>query len=300
MANYTVDFRAMGCHIQAWLTADSAGAAQILGRVPAMFESWEAMFSRFRPESELSRLNRSAGDWVEVSAPLFGVITLALLGAEATEGLFNPLVLPALQAAGYDHSFEPEGFVPGQKKAPVWVADYRDMKLNASASSVFLPKGAMIDLGGIAKGWAAQQTANILAAFGPCLVDAGGDMAAHGSPDNSGGWLVRVENPFDPMQAESILLTDNAIATSGTDYRNRTRDGQKLHHIIDPRTGRPATSDVYTATVIAPNTVQAELWAKVAVISGQTTDFPTLIYRNDGSSQENGGFQCEIQKLKNQ
>src|SRR5579871_2519348 len=107
MQNYTIEFQAMGSHIQAWLTAKSADDAQILQSVPDWFEEWEARFSRFREDSELSALNRRAGHWLSVSHQMLEVISMAVKGAKETNGLFNPLILPALKAVGYAHSFEP-------------------------------------------------------------------------------------------------------------------------------------------------------------------------------------------------
>src|SRR5437762_12126605 len=119
MSNYSVQFKAMGSHIQAWLTADSVDEAQILTQLPTWFEEWEAALSRFRPTSELSRLNAQAGEWVIVSPVLFQNIADARDAAEMTDGVFNPLILNALEAAGYDRSFEEmmSNQTGGQKQA---------------------------------------------------------------------------------------------------------------------------------------------------------------------------------------
>lgn len=290
MQNYTIEFEAMGSHIQAWLTAKSADDAQILRSVPDWFEEWEARFSRFWQDSELSELNRHAGEWVNVSYQMLEVISLAVKGAKDTNGLFNPLILPALKAVGYGHSFEPEHFMPDAGSQVASVPDYRCIELDRMRSRVRLPQGAQIDLGGIVKGWAAQQTANRLSKVGPCLIDAGGDMVAVGSPDESGGWYVSVPNPITSDIEVTVLLKDAAIATSGTDYRRWTRDGQSLHHIIDPHTGQPATSDVLSATIIAPDAVTVEIWAKAAVIAEAANHYPMLLFRHDGSSVYNQEF----------
>src|SRR5689334_17717412 len=111
MPNFTISFKAMGSQIQAWLNVPTADDAEILSEVPAWFEAWEQQFSRFRADSDLSELNRQSGQWVEVSPAMFEVISLAVSAADETNGLFNPLVLLALKAAGYDHSFDPDNFV---------------------------------------------------------------------------------------------------------------------------------------------------------------------------------------------
>jgi FAD:protein FMN transferase len=291
MPNFTIEFRAMGSHIQAWLNVAALHEARLLERVPGWFEDWENQFSRFRPDSELCRLNRRAGQWTQVSPALFEVIALAVRGAGDTNGLFNPLILSALEAAGYDHSFDPGSFVPGHRNVDTAIPDYRDIELNRVDPSVRLPERARLDLGGNAKGWSAQQAASRLAAAGPCLVDAGGDVVAVGSPDDSGGWLVSIPHPITEEIAHRVLLTDSAIATSGRDYRRWLRGGQAMHHIIDPRTGQPSGSDWLSASVIAPDAAHAEIWAKAALIDGISSRYPTLLFGTDGSSACNEEFE---------
>ncbi len=295
MPNFTVTFRAMGSQIQVWLNVQRPEDADLLQQVPACFEAWEATLSRFRPESELSRLNAHAGEWVRVSPVLFEAVSVSLEAARMTDGLVTPLILPALEAAGYDHSFDPGVFAPGAPdatQAANGVPDWHDIKLDERKRLVRLPTGARIDLGGTAKGWAAQQTAEWLRQVGPCLVDAGGDMVARGTPDSSGGWVVLTPGTEDPDVLDSVLLVDAAIATSGVDYRRWTRDGKAFHHLIDPRTGQPAESDIVTATVCAPNAVQAEAWAKATLIGGSLPDFPALAVHQDGSATFNPEFEA--------
>jgi thiamine biosynthesis lipoprotein len=290
MPNFTISFKAMGSHIQAWLNVPTVDDAQILNEVPAWFEDWEQQFSRFRVDSDLSELNRRSGQWVKVSPAMFEVISMAVEAADKTNGLFNPLVLLALQAAGYDHSFDPANFVPGPSEVNILLPDGRRIEQDPETCAIRLPPHAQLDLGGIAKGWSAQEAAYRLATFGPCLVDAGGDMVAFGSPDETDGWFVSVANPLNSDDLCTILLTDSAIATSGRDYRHWQRDGQTLHHIIDPRTGKPATSNVMAASVIAPDAVQAEIWAKAAVIDGRAAQYPTVLIHTDGSVHYNREF----------
>src|SRR5258708_33444464 len=192
MDNFTISFNAMGSHIQVWLAVATLDDAQILERVPGWFEEWEGRFSRFREQSELSRLNRCAGQWVKVSSPLLAVISEGVRGAEEPNGLFNPLILPALRAAGYAHSFDASSYKADEPIPFVMVPDFHQIEIDRARSLVRLPLDAEIDLGGIAKGWSAQETANRLAQIGPCLVDAGGDMVAIGSADESCGWDVSV------------------------------------------------------------------------------------------------------------
>jgi len=290
MQNFSVAFDAMGSTIEAWVNVRDAGAASILAQVPCWFEAWEMTFSRFRPESELCRVNRQAGRWTRVSEDMAAVISAAVDMAAHTHGLFNPLLLDAVEAAGYDHSFEPEGFIPGAAREPVQIGRYEDIRLNRHDCIVWLPAHTRLDLGGIAKGWAADHAADRLRVHGACLIDAGGDMAGRGSPDKTGGWLVAFEDPTRPDAR--LLLSDAAVATSGIAYRTWERDGQTLHHIIDPRTAQPASSSVLAATVVAPTAARAEAFAKAALISGETQPYATFLTHRDGTTSCNSAFRA--------
>ncbi len=292
MPNFTISFQAMGSHIQAWLNVPTQDEAQVLEEVPGWFELWEVIFSRFIPTSELCRLNDRAGTPVRVSAPMFEVVSAAMQASAATDGLFNPLILPALEAAGYDHSFDPATFTPGERPRADGVPDWHQIELDAEHLTIGLAPGTRLDLGGIVKGWAAQRTAERLSSLGPCLVDAGGDLVARGTPDESGGWYIVIPEPGTANALRTILLTDAAVATSGTDYRHWTgSDGRQLHHLIDPRTGQPAQSDIVSATVVAPDAIGAEVWAKVSLISGRLPNLPALLVENDGRVIVNTEFE---------
>lgn len=298
MQNYTIQFGAMGTHIQAWLTVTRAEDADLLQQVPDWFADWEARFSRFQPTSELNQLNGYAGQWVSISAEMSEVVGLALEAAKATNGLFNPLILPALIAAGYDRSFDLLTDADRDRAVDVApIADWHDVQHDGLGKRVYLPAGAAFDLGGIVKGWAAQKTADRLQASGACLIDAGGDIAAHGSPDISAGWQIGLPRTRDGEDIlGTVVLTDNAIATSGVDHRRWTQGDQVQHHLIDPRTGRPAVSDARSATVIAPNGVQAEIWAKVTLIAGscdlaQQAGIAALLVHHDLSLSTNALFE---------
>ena len=289
MQNFSIQFKAMGSHMQAWLSAPSSRDAQILTQVPDWFESWEAALSRFRPTSELSILNEHSGKWMPVSPLLFELIADAKDAAARTGGIFNPLILNALEAAGYERSFDPSA--AAQQSSPAAqieaIPSWERLLIDADRQAVFLPPGSRIDLGGIAKGWAAQETADRLSDYGACLVDAGGDLVAYGSPDENDGWIVTIPTLDESNTLFHILLVDEAIATSGTDYRQWQRDGQAMHHLIDPRTGRPSDSNIVRSTVIAPDATEAVVWAKVSLMTQQFSEYPTLFIQRDGVVQSN-------------
>ncbi len=261
-----LSFRAMGCQMLAVVDMPGQPALERLNAVPGWFAEWEQHLSRFRPDSELARLN-GAGRPMRVSAVLWQVLQAAVQAARQSDGLVRPTLLGALEAAGYDRSFE--ALAPGAARTAPAQADWRAIGLNQRARTVALPAGARIDLGGIAKGWAADQAARRLAAAGPALVDAGGDIAVSGPMADSAAWPIAIENPLAPGNSLGILqLARGGVATSGRDYRRWQQEGRWQHHIIDPRTGQPAETDVLAATVVAPDCVSAEAAAKTALIVG--------------------------------
>ncbi|MEP7136192.1 MAG: FAD:protein FMN transferase [Chloroflexota bacterium] len=264
------EFKAMGCHMLAVLDMPGEDQPAQLEQVPSLFEAWEQSLSRFRETSELSQLNLSAGTPVQVSETLWDVLQESLLSERRSLGLVTPAVLDALVMAGYDRSFNqlaPTSSYLTFDRAPVGLLS--EILLDESNRTVCLPPDLHLDFGGVAKGWAADQAARKLSAFGPALVNAGGDIAISGPQSNGGAWPIGITNPFDPEEnLETLMIERGGVATSGKDYRRWQQDSVWQHHIIDPRTNLPAQTDVLTATVVAPSAVAAEVAAKVALISG--------------------------------
>lgn len=288
-----IEFRAMGSRILAIVEAPEPAAQAALQRVPGWFAGWERSLSRFDPQSELSALNRRAGQWVQLSPTLASVIRHALDGARSSNGLVTPTMLGALEAAGYDRDFAQIGATAAAVDHPVAVGDWRAIRWNAARSLIRLPPGMRLDLGGVAKGWAADQAARRLGRLGPALVDAGGDIAVSGPRADGAPWPIGVSDPQAPeAQVELLMLAGGGVATSGRDYRRWRQGGAERHHIIDPRTGLPAATDLLSATVIAPTTVLAEIAAKAALILGSAggrawierrAEFAALLIRSDGA-----------------
>lgn len=272
---WSLGFRAMGCEMQALVDAETEAANAALARVPLWFAEWERVLSRFQADSELMRLNRQAGrEPVAVSPVLWEVLQAALAAYDESQGLVTPTLLRALEAAGYDRSFAdlaldatPLGPVPAH------VLEIPDLTesvvLDPAARTVRLRHGAQLDFGGVAKGWAAEQAVRRLSAHGPALVEAGGDIAVSGPRQTGAGWPVAVADPQLPnLNLIQLTLLGGGVATSGRDFRRWQRAGQWQHHLLDPRTGRPAITDVLSATVVAPTLRAAEAAAKAALIQG--------------------------------
>lgn len=263
---HLISFRAMGCGITVQLETELNGQS-LLNTLPAQVEAVEAALSRFRPQSELMLLNRQAGSWVAVSPVLFENISVAKQAARQTEGWFNPLVLPALIASGYDRSFT--DIRSPRTLEPVPAGDWQAIELRSAAREVRIPTGSALDLGGIAKGWVAMKLANDLAPYGPCLVNLGGDMVARGAPHGLPGWQINVEDPHRSKTLVSLWLRDASLVTSGVDYRRWfSADGKMRHHIVNPYSGMPAETDVYTVTIQHANAPTAEAYAKAVLLRG--------------------------------
>ena len=266
-----IEFRAMGSRMLALLDCPSDQAEEALGRLPACFEEWEQVLSRFRPGNELDRLNHSNGLPMAVSQTLWEVFQAACAAERFTAGLVSPAVLNALVWAGYDRSFEslpavqtgPSFAMPGMPEPSgviVWDLPTR---------SLVLPDSIHLDLGGIAKGWAADRALRRLSSLGPALVAAGGDIAISGPKNDGQAWPVGIDDPFNTgVQFETLKLARCGVATSGKDYHRWLKDGLWQHHIIDPRSGLPADTDILTATVVAPTVMEAEAAAKAVLILG--------------------------------
>ncbi|MCX7792694.1 MAG: FAD:protein FMN transferase [Chloroflexaceae bacterium] len=275
----THTFRAMGSQILAVIEAPVAIAQPALAGLREVFASWEAILSRFRPDSELSLLNNSQREWLAVSPTLAEVIALALRGAAMTGGLVTPLVLEALEHAGYDRDFTriADGALPAAALPVHPVADWRCISVDPLHGSVSRPSGMRLDLGGVAKGWAAERAARLIAHHGPALVDVGGDIAVSGPRRDGAAWPIGVQDPrggADPLAV--LLIASGGVATSGRDYRRWRQGHVERHHIIDPRAGVPAETDLLSVTVVARSVTDAEIAAKAALILGSVAGLSWL------------------------
>lgn len=284
MSTREIHFRAMGSQMTAMLSPDASDAEARLRQVPRWFEAWEQTLSRFRPDSPLSRLNQ-AGEGAAVSETLWEVLQASLAAAEESGGMVVPTQLAALETAGYSRSFErvQAGDTEARSVETPACSHWQDIRCGAIGRTVALPAGMRLDLAGVAKGWAADRAASQLGGNDGALVDAGGDVAVH--PSSSGFcWPIGVADPHRAGSALAVLrLSEGGVATSGRDYHKWKRGGEWMHHIIDPRTGRPARTDVVTATVIAPSALIADVAAKTALIMGSRRAVRWLDQKNLGA-----------------
>lgn len=268
---HQIEFRAMGCQMLAVVDHPAPRVALKLQGVPAWFEEWEQCLSRFRGNSELNFLNNNPGIPIKVSKTLWDVFQAAAEAFDTSQGLVTPAVLDALLSAGYRQSFEQLqqtelSVQPDQLRS---IPSLREVKFDPIAHTICLPGDLHLDFGGVAKGWAAHHALQRLQIYGPALVDAGGDIAISGLQKSGSPWLVGIADPFEPdLDLAVLMLGKCGVATSGKDYRRWQQGDLWKHHIIDPRTGLPAETDVLSATIIAPTVLEAEVAAKAVLILG--------------------------------
>jgi FAD:protein FMN transferase len=273
LVEVTRSFTAMNTEIEAIICVPSSErneGEKALKRIQQIFSEVETALSRFSMTSELSRLNQSGGMPFIASQILFTVVSAAKEAAYFTGGIYDPAILPDLLAAGYDRSFEK---LTDEPDGPVYQLNscfnWRDIILDAEKSTVTLPAECSLDLGGIAKGWTVDRVSEGLKNTAGFAVNAGGDMFVGGKRADGALWTVGVADPLHPVLNLAVLeLTDCAVCTSTTAKRNWRRGGIYGHHLIDPRSGKPAVSTVISATVIAATAVTAEILAKTALILG--------------------------------
>lgn len=270
----TIQFRAMNTDILLLAEGKVDQLVEGFDQAQQFIHSSEARFSRFSEASELSALNRSAGIWFQASQDLFAVIVLSQRFFHLTRGLFDPSILPDLRRVGYDRSMD---LLREQGAAPLFESllagkrpSFSEIDLDDSDHTILLPPGMALDLGGIAKGWIAEQAALILSRFAStCAVNAGGDMFLIGLPEGQKQWPVELEDPFQPENALTSLKVDpGAVATSTVTKRTWKQGEKARHHLIDPRTGEPAVTEWVSVTVMAQHAYEAEVFAKTLLIGG--------------------------------
>jgi FAD:protein FMN transferase len=264
-------FRAMGGEMLAILEDDTNSPPSILDRVPLWFEEWEQTLSRFRPSSELSQLNGTFDQPVEVSDTLWEVFQYSLSAEVITNGLVTPTIFDAILQAGYVQNFD--DLPRHQNHLGLQVSSVVNplsmVTWNERSQTICLPYGVHLDFGGVAKGWAAHQAVERLKGNGSVLMNAAGDIALSGPRADGEAWRIGVKNPFLPESDFEVLkLKCCGVATSGKDRRHWNQNGRFRHHIINPNTGQPAETNVLTATIVAPTVMEAEAAAKAVLILG--------------------------------
>ena len=237
----------MGCEVIV------AGAnPQAFEKITKLFEERDATFSRFRSDSELTRVNATAGTAVAVSPVFLLAVSAALDAARTTGGLVDPTLGAAIIAAGYDRDFD--DLVPNPRVLePAPRTDWRQIRVGPGV--LFRPTGTVLDLNGVVKSMTVDTAASLLGA--PGFVSAGGDLATHRSP-------VTIALPG----GGAVTLESGGIATSGTATRRWLQDGCMYHHLIDPSTGLPSSSPWTYVTAVGRDCLSADIAAKAGFLLG--------------------------------
>ena len=280
MAIFTENYRAMSSPFAVRVDLPHADAnakmrvRQLFSRLQQATETIEQCLSRFRADSELSSVNSHVGEVTRVSLLFASVLKKADEAYQLSAGLFDPRVIQVLQDIGYPGvrnsnldrtQSDPTEHAMGDQFV-IWHAD--DV----------IELTAPIDLGGIGKGYTvdflAKQVLQTFAAeeMSGFLVNAGGDVVLHGRQENGEPWTVGVENPFSPKEIFAALTCADqtvAICTSSKWRRKWLYQGQEMHHLIDPRTGSPARTDVMSVTALAPEAAIAEVMTKMVFLEGE-------------------------------
>ena len=275
----SVSFEALGTTAIVATSVDRLDDA--VGFVERDLQMVDRTCSRFRTDSDLSRLNLADGSWTIVDPVLVEAVEVSLRAARLTDGLVDPTIGETMRTIGYDRDFaeiaETGPALPASWiHAPAW----RLVEVRRDRSQIRLPAGAQLDLGATAKAFAADRAAaGVSAAVGAgVLVSLGGDVAVAG-PSPQGGWSIGIADdhrePGEP--GETVAIASGGLATSSTTVRRWTRGGDAVHHIVDPRTGRPAAEIWRTVSVHAASCSEANVASTAAIILG--ADAPAWLAR---------------------
>ncbi len=265
----------------------------------------EAVASRFRADSELSRVARAADGTtaMRISADLAEAVAVGLRAAEVTAGAVDPTVGAALCRLGYDRDFaDVAAGVDGSLPDPAPVPGWRSVRLDPTVPSLVLPAGVVLDLGATAKAWAADRAAAAVAGRLGCgvLVSLGGDLAVRGAPD--GTFSVGVADVCgDPGAPVAVRVGQGGLATSGIGNRHWTLGGRPVHHLVDPATGLPVDSPWRTATVAAASCVDANTASTAAMVLGEDAPawladraLPSRLVATDGTVTTVAGWPDDV------
>ena len=261
-------FRVMASSTQVTLTDPVPGALDVAeGRLRQIERHW----SRFLPDSDISRLNTRPETWVTISPDTVRLIEMMQLAVDATGGLYDPTFLYQLLDAGYRTSIDDPSQIAVMVDLPCPDHTVFDVRIDMAGPSAWLPAGLALDPGGIGKGLAADLvvTEAIESGTSGALVSVGGDIASAGVAPTCDGWIINVEDPNMPGSVLTTLaLSDGGIATSSTRSRRWEVGGASRHHVIDPTTGTCSLTDLAAVTVVANAGWLAEAHATAALLSG--------------------------------
>jgi thiamine biosynthesis lipoprotein len=274
MSEARIAFPCFGSHVSVSLTREP-GADHTLARIRSVLEGWHDRFTRFDPDSELSRLNANPARRMPASDVFCRFAAAAVDAAAMTGGLVDPTLVDEIELAGYrsDLSGAPGAgtdlstVAPRRPARPHPDARWRHVKVDVQTRTVTRPPGVKLDSGGIVKGLLADMLGSEVAGYDAFAIDCGGDIRIGGRGGRRR--TVRVDDPLGRDILHEFRMTGGGVATSGIARRSwLDHDGRVAHHLLDPSTGRPAFTGIIQATALAPTALEAETLAKAAVLGG--------------------------------
>jgi len=282
MGGYDLTFEAMGSHVRLLIGEPGPGMApaEVAAAQGRRFvEDFDATLSRFRPESELCRLNADRRERVPASTLMRRAVAAALFAAERSEGLVDPTLVGEIERAGYVSSRAGMAGLPlaealaeapeRRPAAPRPERRWRELEVDDEAGEIVRPPGLGFDTGGTGKGLAADMLAGSLHGYSRFVVDCGGDIRIGGADALVHPYEVFVEHPISGERAYVLRLGSGGVATSGINVRIwRGESGRVAHHLLDPASGEPAWTGLVGATALGATALEAETLSKAALLSG--------------------------------
>lgn len=268
---YQLTFQAMStvCRVH-FRTIDPRLAQDYQAELLRWVAWFEARYSRFIPDSLISRINTAAGEsWVDVDPETEALFNLCQEMVFFTRSVFDPTSAPLMRLwnwKAHPPVIPTDAAIAAAQELTGW------RKIQRRKGGIFLPRAGMsLDLGGIGKEYAVDRVLTLALQRGieNVLVDFGQDVRVHGSPPEKGAWHIGLDDPQNPGRCwTGVAVTNHAVATSGDYLRNFTRDGRRFGHIIDPRTGYPVHNSVLSVSVIAPHCTFAGILSTAAFVLG--------------------------------
>lgn len=276
MQRYQQQYKALGSEALLTLVSneDKKYIDKLIDELHGQINEFEFQFSRFLPDSELTKFNESAGSKVPISKSFKNLLIECKSLSELTNGTYNPFILPKLQSVGYVNSW-----IEHEKKLPTLDYSNRDLvnidSLIIGSDWAQIPKNTALDFGGIGKGYLLDELSNKLskAKLAGYWISLGGDIICAGKDLDEKDWEIKVQNAINLSEfVDTISNKDGkllAIATSGVTKRKGIHNNKEWHHLIDPKTGLSASTNILTVTVTSKKAVTADVIAKCVVIDGE-------------------------------
>ena len=269
--DHKLTFTAMSttCRVH-FQTADTKLAHEFQTEVLNWVSWFEARYSRFLPDSLISRINDAAGqNWLEIDPETEALFNLCQDLLFFTRGVFDPTALPLIRLWNWKAP-NPVMPTPAEIQAALELVGWA--KVQRRPGGIFLPRaGMMLDLGGIGKEYAVDRvlTMGLQRGITNILVDFGQDVRVHGESPQKGPWIIGLQDPKRPGQCwTAVVVNNHAVATSGDYLRHFVHEGRRYGHIIDPRNGYPANNGVLSVSVVSPHCTFAGIVSTAAVVLG--------------------------------